>query len=152
MEIRAGGLDHPDVVALLEEHFAEMLAASPPGTCHFLDLTKLAADTVHFFTAWDGETLLGCGAFQALSDDHGEIKSMRTTKAALRRGVAAALLSHIEREARAHGIRQLSLETGTGGPFEAAHGLYRRFGYGYCPPFGDYEATDFNVFMTRTLD
>lgn len=152
MEIRAGGLDHPDVVALLEEHFAEMLAASPPGTCHFLDLTKLAADNVEFFTAWEGETLLGCGAFQTLSDEHGEIKSMRTTKAARGKGFGAAMLAHIESEAKARDIKRLSLETGTGVPFEAAHGLYRRFGYAYCPPFGDYEATDFNVFMTRTLD
>lgn len=151
MKIRAGGLDHPEVVTLLEAHFADMLAASPPGTCHFLDLSKLAQDDVAFFTAWDGETLLGCGALKTLDPDHGEIKSMRTTDAARRRGIGAALLTHIEAEAKRRGITRLSLETGTGEYFEAAHGLYRRFGYGYCAPFSDYETTEFNVFMTRTL-
>lgn len=151
MEIRRGGLDHPDVIALLETHFEAMLAASPPGTCHFLDLSKLRGPDVHFFTAWDGDDLLGSGAFQQIGERHGEIKSMRTNKRALRRGVAAALLAHIESEAREAGIERLSLETGTGPAFEAAHALYRRFGYDYCEPFGDYEATEFNSYMTRLI-
>ncbi|WP_188056154.1 GNAT family N-acetyltransferase [Sphingosinithalassobacter sp. CS137] len=151
MEVREGGLEHPAVIALLEEHFAGMLAASPPGTCHFLDLAKLAARDVTFWTVWDGKTLLGCGALKELDPSHGEIKSMRTASAALRRGVAAALLARIVETAQARGYDRLSLETGTGTAFEAAHALYARHGFEYCAPFGDYQTTDFNRFMSRAL-
>tara|TARA_Y100000815_G_scaffold72632_1_gene61370 strand:- start:562 stop:1017 length:456 start_codon:yes stop_codon:yes gene_type:complete len=149
--VREGRLDHPDVIALLEIHFAAMLANSPPGTCHFLDLSGLAAPGVDFWTVWDGETLLGYGAMKLLAPDHGEIKSMRTTPAALRRGVATALLDHIVTTARERGITRLSLETGTGPEFDAAHALYRRHGFEPCGPFGDYPATDFNSYMARSI-
>ncbi|PCD04265.1 GNAT family N-acetyltransferase [Sphingomonas spermidinifaciens] len=151
MDLRDGQLEHPAVVALLREHFAGMLAASPPGTCHFLDLAALAAPEVTFVTAWEGETLLGCGALKALGDGHGELKSMRTAAAALRRGVAAAILTHLIDRARAAGITRLSLETGTGPAFAAAEALYLRHGFTPCGPFADYEATEFNRYMTRAL-
>jgi putative acetyltransferase len=151
MRIAPGGLEHPAVVALLHRHFDAMLAASPPGTCHFLDLSALAADDVTFLTAWEGDTLLGCGAMKRLSPDQAEVKSMRTTDAALRRGVAGALLTRIIEIAREQGLSRLSLETGTGPAFEAAEALYLRYGFVPCGPFGDYEATDFNRYMTREL-
>jgi putative acetyltransferase len=152
MEIRAGQLDHPQVVALLEQHFAGMLAASPAASCHFLDFSALAAPDVRFWTVWDGETLLGMGALKELDASHGEIKSMRTTDAALRRGTAAFLLDHILETARSRGYRRLSLETGSGEAFEPAHALYRRFGFSECGAIADYPADDpFSVFMTRAL-
>lgn len=144
-------LDHPAVVALLQRHFDSMLAHSPRGTCHFLDLSGLAAPDVTFFTLWYGETLLGCGALKAIDTGHGEVKSMRTADAALRRGVAATLLAAIIEAARAKGMRRLSLETGSGEPFAAAVALYLRHGFDWCEPFGDYEATPFNRFMTRAI-
>ncbi|HCB75907.1 MAG TPA: GNAT family N-acetyltransferase [Sphingomonas bacterium] len=151
MQLRDGLLDHPAVVALLHTHFAGMLAASPPGTCHFLDLDALAAPEVTFVTAWDGDTLLGCGALKALGDGQGELKSMRTAASALRRGVAAAILTHLIERARAAGMTRLYLETGTGPAFDAAEALYRRHGFAPCGPFGDYRATDFNRYMTRAI-
>jgi len=39
MHIREGGLDEPQVIDLLNLHFAGMLANSPEGSCHFLDLS-----------------------------------------------------------------------------------------------------------------
>ena len=77
---------------------------------------------------------------------------MRTATAHLRQGVAARMVEHLIEVARARGYRRLSLETGTGAPFEPAHGLYRRFGFEFCEAFGGYESTDFNVFMSRSLD
>jgi putative acetyltransferase len=151
MELREGQLDHPAVVALLNAHFASMLAHSPAGMTHFLDLSALAAPEVTFLTAWDGEALLGCGALKALGGGHGELKSMRTAEAALRRGVARAILAALIERARAAGMTRLSLETGSGGPFAAAEALYRGEGFVPCPPFGTYVETPFNRFMTRTI-
>ena len=126
MDIREGGLDEPAVIALLDEHARGMLANSPPGSCHFLDHSGLAAASVTFWSAWEGATLLGCGALKELDPTHGEIKSMRTAATQLRRGVGAALLDQILRTARARGYARLSLETGSGAAFEPAAALYRK--------------------------
>lgn len=151
MEIREGGLDDARVRALLEAHFAGMLANSPKDSTHFLDLSGLAAPDVTFWTMWDGEDLLGCGALRQLDATHGEIKSMRTAPEHLRRGTGAALVSHILGTARARGYRRISLETGSGEAFEPAYALYRQFGFTDCGPFGEYRLDPFSRFMSRVI-
>ncbi|MDC7811301.1 GNAT family N-acetyltransferase [Sphingomonas koreensis] len=152
VEIREGELDDPQVIGLLEVHAGGMLANSPPGTCHFLDLSKLKTPDITFLSAWEGETLLGIGAVKQLEGTTGEIKSMRTAEAALGRGVGTAILRHIIGLARERGYAVLKLETGTGEAFDAAHALYARHGFAPCPPFADYEATDFNRFFALPLN
>jgi putative acetyltransferase len=151
MEIREGGLDDPRVIALLNVHFAGMLANSPKDSCHFLDLSGLRASDVTFWSAWDGEDLLGCGALKQLDPQHGEVKSMRTAAEHLRRGTGAALVSHILQVARERGYKRLSLETGSGEAFDAAHALYRQFGFTDCGPFADYKEDPFSRFLSRVL-
>ena len=151
MEIREGGLDDPRVVALLNVHFQGMLANSPKDSCHFLDLSGLRAPGVTFWTAWDGEDLLGCGALKQLDAEHGEVKSMRTAAEHLRRGTGAALVSHILKVARERGYKRLSLETGSGAAFDPAHALYRQFGFTECGPFGDYKEDAFSRFFSRIV-
>lgn len=151
MIVRDGGLDHPATAALLTAHLADMHASSPPDSVYALDLSDLAKPDIAFFTAWDGDTLLGCGALRTLKDREGEIKSMRTDPTARGRGVAQAILSHIIVTARAAGMTRLVLETGTGTMFDAAHRLYARNGFTPCPAFGDYVVTEFNRFLCRPL-
>lgn len=152
MEIRDGGLDEPQVIELLRLHAAGMLENSPPGSCHFLDLSGLKTPDVSFWSAWDGDALLGIGALKELDPAHGEIKSMRTAPAALRRGVGAAMLEHILGVARARGYARLSLETGSTPAFEPAIAMYRRFGFAPCGAFGPYPAGDpFSRFLTLAL-
>lgn len=151
MEIREGGLETPQVIELLEAHMAGMLANSPRDSCHFLDLSGLKRADVTFWTAWDGDALLGCGALKQLDPTHGEVKSMRTAPEHLRRGTGAALVSHILKAARERGYRRLSLETGSGPAFEPALALYRQFGFTECPPFGEYKPDPFSRFLTRVL-
>jgi putative acetyltransferase len=151
MHIIEDDLIGPEVRALLETHFAGMLANSPKDSCHFLDFEGLKGPGVIFWSVWDGGALLGCGAMKELSPDHGEIKSMRTHADHLRKGAGAAMLEHIIGMARARGYRLLSLETGSGAAFDAAHGLYLRYGFEYCPPFADYRDDPFSRFMTLAL-
>lgn len=152
MIIREGELDDPRVIALLEIHAGGMLANSPPGATHFLDLSGLKTPDITFLSAWEDETLLGIGAVKQLDGATGEIKSMRTTEAALGRGVGTLILRHIIGLAEARGYAALKLETGTGAAFDAAHVLYARHGFVPCPPFADYAATDFNRFFALKLD
>lgn len=151
ISIVAGGLDDPRVVDLLRRHVQRARAESPPGSSHALDLSGLKTADISFWSAWDGETLLGVGALKRLDASHGEVKSMHTAEAARRRGVGAAMLRHIVEAARADGLGRLSLETGTMEYFQAARDLYRRHGFHDCAPFGDYRLDPASVFMTLEL-
>lgn len=152
MQVREGGLDDPQVTALLRLHLEGMHANSPAESVHALDLSGLKAPGVTFWSLWEDDALMGVGALKELGDGHAEIKSMRTAPGHLRRGVGARLVSHILSVARERGYKRLSLETGSGPAFEAAHGLYRQFGFTDCGPFGDYPADDpFSRFMTRPI-
>lgn len=152
IEVREGGLDLPEVQALLRLHLEAMQAVSPSESVHALDLSGLQRPEISFFTAWEDDQLLGCGALKQLDTAHGEIKSMRTDPERLRRGAAAALLSHILNAARGRGYKRISLETGSGPMFEASLALYRQFGFTACEPFADYPADDpFSRFMSRVI-
>ena len=151
MTITEGGLDEPDVIALLGEHLRGMADHSPPESIHALDIEGLKAPDIIFWTMRDGTELLGCIALKQLDGKHGEIKSMRTVSAHLRRGIGAALLEHLVADARRRSYERLSLETGSGPGFEAAHALYRKFGFDYCGPFATYRDDPFSRFMTLEL-
>ncbi len=150
MRIVDNDLFAPDVAALLTLHLARMHDYSPVCSVHALDLAALATPDISFWTVRDGDELLGCGALRNLGNA-GEIKSMRTADAHLRRGVAAILLDHMIGVGKSRGYRRLSLETGSGPAFEPALALYRRSGFTDGPAFGDYVATDFNQFLHLDL-
>jgi len=145
------GLASAKVAALLGEHLEGMANHSPPESIHALDLSGLQADGITFWTAWNGEELLGCGALKELDPGHGEIKSMRTASLHLGKGVATAILKHILDESRRRSYSRLSLETGSGSAFAPALALYQKFGFDYCGPFSDYKADSFSRCMTLEL-
>ena len=76
---------------------------------------------------------------------------MRTDADHLRKGAGAQMLEHIIATPRERDYRRLSLEAVSGGAFDAAHGLYLRYGFEYCPPFGNYVEGPFSRFMTLAL-
>lgn len=151
MQIVADDLTGQEIRALLETHFAGMLANSPEGSCHFLDFDGLNAPDVTFWSIWDGDALLGCGALKELTPEHGEIKSMRTHGDHLRKGAGAAMLAHIITQAQARGYKRLSLETGAAGAFEPAVAMYAAHGFEFCAPFGAYVEDPHSKFMTLAL-
>ena len=139
------------VLALLAEHLADVARHSPPESVHALDVGELRGPDVTVWTAWEGSDLLGCGALKEIDLRHGEIKSMRTASAHLRRGVGSAILEHLIGEARFRGYRRLSLETGSMEAFAPARRLYARFGFEPCAPFADYRPDPYSVYMTLNL-
>jgi putative acetyltransferase len=141
----------PDVYALLDEHLRHMHELSPPESVHALDVDQLKRPEITFWSARDGDQLLGCGALKELSLDHGEIKSMRTPNVNRRQGAGRAILNHIISEAIKRGYKRLSLETGSASTFAPAHKLYESAGFQPCGPFGDYQLDPHSVFMTIDL-
>jgi len=144
-------LSGESVLALLQLHLDEMRQWSPPESVHAMPAARLRQPDVVFFSAWDGETLAGCGAIKHLGDGHGELKSMRAAPAYRGRGVGKAILGRLLAEARERGYARVSLETGRPAAFQPAQNLYRAHGFAECPPFGDYVADDFSMCMTLQL-
>lgn len=128
-----------------------MRALSPPESVHALGPDALGGPAITFWSVWDDDVLVGCGALCELDTAHGEIKSMRTPAALRRRGAGRAVLAHIIGEARARSYARLSLETGASDAFEPARRLYESVGFSYCGPFAGYTADPNSVFMSRTL-
>ena len=151
MTIEVDDLSRPAIHALLNEHLRSMYEFSPPESVHALDLDALRRPDITFWSAWDEDTLLGCGALKELDPRHGEVKSMRTPDALRRRGAGRALLSTIVATGRSRGYRRLSLETGAQPPFAPAQALYASFGFARCGPFADYAEDPHSVFMTLEL-
>ncbi|MDP9421691.1 MAG: GNAT family N-acetyltransferase [Pseudomonadota bacterium] len=149
--IHEGELDRDDVRALLDQHFAEMRAGSPPEACHVLPIDGLRNPAIRFFTLREDGTLLGCGALKQLEPGHGEVKSMRTADAALGRGVGQAMLDHLLAVARRSSMTRISLETGSTDQFAAANRLYEKNGFGRSGAFGDYADTPWTHFYTREI-
>jgi GrpB-like predicted nucleotidyltransferase (UPF0157 family)/GNAT superfamily N-acetyltransferase len=150
--IKTGDFDDQRVKALLTRHLEGMHANSPPGQVFALDCSGLQKPEISFYALWEGEDLLGFGALKDLESRAGELKSMRTADAYLRKGVAAAILDHIIAEARRRGYAHLSLETGSSRAFEPALKLYRKYDFVDGPPFGGYTRSAFNQFLHLDLE
>lgn len=151
MNIAVDNLTHPGIHALLEEHLEDMRAISPPESVHALDLDKLRQPDITFWSAWEGDELLGCGALRELDPRHGEVKSMRTSRHHRRSGVGRAILQKVIDEATRRAYTRLSLETGSMVEFLPAQRMYESFGFTCCGPFADYVEDPNSVFMTKTL-
>jgi putative acetyltransferase len=151
LQITTGDFANPKVQALLKYHLEGMHANSPPGHVFALDWSGLQKPGITFYTLWVGDELLSCGALKDLGQGHGEIKSMRTAEAQLRKGAGERVLLHLIHEARRHCWHTLSLETGSGPAFEPALALYRKHGFKDGAAFSDYVKSDFSQFLHRSL-
>ncbi|HEY6794100.1 MAG TPA: GNAT family N-acetyltransferase [Kineosporiaceae bacterium] len=151
MRIIVDDLSGQQIAGFLQEHLEQMRSISPPGSKHALALDELREPDITFWSVLDQEVLIGCGALKRLDPEHAELKSMRTAPARRRSGIAELLLRHVIAEARRMGFNRISLETGSADFFLPARRLYEKFGFEYCPPFGDYAPDQHSAFMTRTL-
>lgn len=151
MIIKADDLTGSAIIELIREHLQGMTEHSPPESIHALNLEGLKKPEITFWSIWEDGELMGCGALKELAGGHGEVKSMRTSKSHLRKGVARRLLEHIVEEAERRGYKRISLETGSMDAFEPARRLYASFGFQYCEPFSDYIHDPNSVFMTKEL-
>ncbi|MBA3343836.1 MAG: GNAT family N-acetyltransferase [Gemmatimonadales bacterium] len=151
MHIVEGGLNDPRVVALLDTHLTRARAETARRSAHALDLSGLRAPEMTFWSAWEGDAVVGVGALKRLSAEHGDVKSMHTAESARGQGVGSALLREIMATARARGMSRLSLETGSWPYFLPARALYARHGFVECGPYGEYREDPNSVFMTLAL-
>lgn len=151
LRIVSGGLDDAQVIAMLKFHFDTNISVTPAGSAHVFDVERLKAPDISFWSAWEGETLMGTGALKRLSESDGEVKSMHTLQTARRGGVGSAMLLHIMAEAKSMGLKRLYLETGSFDFFAPARALYTRFKFTECSPFVGYKPDVNSTFMMREI-
>jgi putative acetyltransferase len=148
IHIRSGDPREPGALVLLEASHALMESLFPPEDNHYLSVDALLVPEIAFFVAEDGAAVLGTIAL-ARKDSYGEVKSMFVDPSARGRGVARALLRHVEGVARDMGLPVLRLETGN--LLAAAMALYTAQGFRPCGAFGDYVVNGTSVFMEKPL-
>ena len=131
--------DHPEVNDLLIKHFIELRSVSPEGSAHVLDIPGLKVSSIKFWSLWEENQLIGCGALKFLDETHGEFKSIRVADKFRGKGTGEKIISHLIDEAKKISIKKLSVETGTGEFFSPARKLFQKFGFKKCEPFAHYK-------------
>lgn len=137
----------PAIRRIIAAHVAHGDAAYPEDSNHHLTADDYADANVALFAAWNGPDCFGILGIKEIGPTQAEVKSMHVLATARGRGVGAALLAFVIEQARLAGTHQLFLETGSRGASASARSLYERFGFSYCPPFGDYHVDPESVFM-----
>ena len=135
MQILACDPDSAEARVLVDELSAALAAITgDSGASSFAPADARVARSLFVVARGDDGALLGCGALRPLEGELGEIKRMYARPGS--RGVGAALLAHIEREAVRFGYRALWLETRRVNV--RAVGFYLRHGYAQIENYGKY--------------
>lgn len=123
-----------DFVALVKELDAELAALDGDDHAFYAQLNKLPnVDTV---VAYLDDKPVACGAIRAYSDEAMEVKRMYTRGESRGKGIAALVLSELEKWTREKGFHSCILETGKRQPDAIA--LYKKSGYEIIPNYGSY--------------
>jgi putative acetyltransferase len=134
-----GNFDNSEVHKLLIKHFIELRSVSPEGSAHVLDITGLKDSSIKFWSLWEENNLMGCGALKFLDKQHGEFKSIRVSDKFRGKGNGSKVINHLINEAKKLNIKRLSLETGAGNFFLTARQLFNKCGFKACAPFSHYK-------------
>ena len=151
LKLIEGNFDNPEVHELLTNHFIELRAASPEGSAHVLDIPGLKDKSIKFWSLWQNEMLMGCGALKFLKKDHGEFKSIRIHDNFRRMGNGINVINHLINEAKKLDIKKLSIETGAGEFFKPARKLFEQCGFEICKPFAHYKEDINSVYLTKSI-
>ena len=146
-----GNFENSDVNELLKKHFIELRAASPEGSAHVLDIPGLKIPSIKFWSLWEEDQLIGCGALKFLDENHGEFKSIRINDNFRGKGYGIKIINHLIREAKTLNIKRISIETGSGDFFAPARKLFDNCGFKPCPPFADYKKDINSLYLTKLL-
>tara|TARA_B100001564_G_C20471873_1_gene592968 strand:+ start:244 stop:711 length:468 start_codon:yes stop_codon:yes gene_type:complete len=146
-----GNFDHPEVNELLKKHFIELRAASPKGSAHVLDIPGLKIASIKFWSLWEKDRLVGCGALKFLDNEHGEFKSIRVHDNFRNKGNGIKVIKHLIYEAKKLNIKRISIETGAGIFFEPARKLFKKCDFNPCKPFAHYKEDINSLYLTKLI-
>ena len=147
-----GNFNDPKVDELLKKHFIELRSVSPAGSTHVLDVDGLKDPSIKFWSLWEENELMGCGALKFLNEEHGEFKSIRVADKFRKQGYGIKIIKHLIEEAKKLNIKKISIETGSGDFFISARKLFSRCGFKSCKPFAHYKEDINSCYMNILID
>ena len=151
MKSIVGNFDNLEVNDLLKKHFIELRSVSPAGSTHVLDIDGLKDPSIKFWSLWENNKLIGCGALKFLGKDDGEFKSIRVADEFRKKGIGERIIKHLNDEAKKLEISKLSIETGAGEFFAPARKLFNKFGFKKSEPFAHYKVDPNSCYFTLDL-
>jgi len=134
-----GNFHNKEVDELLKKHFIELRSVSPEGSTHVLDIEGLQDPSIKFWSLWENNELIGCGALKFLDKEHGEFKSIRLADKFRKKGNGIKIMKHLIDETKKLNIKKISIETGAGDFFKPARELFLSYGFKTCEPFAHYK-------------
>jgi GNAT superfamily N-acetyltransferase len=143
--------DSPDarrLVAALDAHLASRYAPEQRFGPH-LKAEHVAPGVGSFIVARADGQAVGCGALRRRDVNTVEVKRMFVEPEMRGKGIARAILDHLEAAARSMGAQRLVLETGI--YQEEAIGLYRGAGFKAIDCFDEYAGVPTSVCFEKTL-
>ena len=146
-----GNFDNPEVDELLKKHFIELRSVSPAGSTHVLDIDGLKDPSIKFWSLWENEKLMGCGALKFLNENHGEFKSIRVADLYRGKGYGEKIISYLIQKSKKLNIKRISIETGSGEFFKSARKLFKKSGFKECEPFSHYKFDANSCYMTLSI-
>ena len=146
-----GNFDNSEVLELLNKHFIELRSVSPEGSTHVLDIEGLKDKNIKFWSLWEDNLLMGCGALKFLNKEHGEFKSIRVEDRFRKKDNGIKILKHLIFEAKKLNIKRISVETGTGDFFAPARKLFNKCGFKLCKPFDHYKEDPNSCYMSMLI-
>jgi GNAT superfamily N-acetyltransferase len=149
IEFTTAALDAPESLALIDAVQQEYIVRYGGPDVTKLAVAEFAPPQGIFVIARDAGQPVACGGVRLVDSYVGELKRMYVVPAARRRGIARALLDHLEQEARQLGAMRLRLETGLHQPEAIA--LYASAGYEDVEPFGHYAGAPLARHLAKDL-
>ena len=116
-----------------------------------LDIPGLKVSSIKFWSLWENNKLMGCGALKFLSKDHGEFKSIRVHDNFRNKGNGIKIIKHLIYESKNLNILRISVETGSGEFFEPARKLFINCKFQPCAPFAHYKEDVNSLYFTKHI-
>ncbi len=148
VELKRTDSSDPEFVSLVRFLDAELAERDGSEHAYYAQFNKI--DTIKYVVvAYANGQAVSCGAIKVFASDAMEVKRMFTLPEYRGRGIAAEVLSELEKWAAELGLKKCVLETGQKQP-EAIR-LYEKNGYSVIPNYGQYAGLDNSVCFEKTL-
>ena len=151
MKIIEGNFNSPEVNQLLKKHFIELRSVSPEGSTHVLDIEGLQDNSIKFWSIYENNDLIGCGALKFLDPKHGELKSIRVADSFREKGYGKKIIKVLIEKSRELDVEKISIETGSGRFFLPARKLFKNSGFKECKPFSHYVDDPNSCYMSLKI-
>lgn len=138
LDIRDADPDSPEVLACWQAYFDELLARVPAARPGMFTLPDAHADAYRppqgrCLVAWSDDLPVACVSLRPLDATTAEVKRLWVHDSARGQGLARRLMTLVEDEARAMGLRLLKLDTNSA--LSEAIALYRATGWRDTSPY-----------------